>query len=53
MQDFLSNDSLYLLGQYSHEYEREVRYTKTEHFGDIDATVELDLFQDEYSELFV
>ena len=53
MQDYLSNESLALLGEYAHDFDREVGYTKPQQFGDIDATVELDIFQDEYSELFV
>lgn len=53
MNETLSRDVLRLIRGYSAEYEAPVRYTKPQQFGDIDASTELDLFQDEYSELFI
>ncbi len=53
MKETLTRDILNLINGYSADYEAPVRYTKPEQFGDIDASTELDLFQDEYSELFV
>jgi hypothetical protein len=48
----LSPESLALLGEYSCDCEQVKRHTKPVQFGDIDATLELDLFEDEYSSLF-
>ena len=47
MKETLTPDVLSLLNTWSRDYEREVRYTKAEQFCDIDATCELDIFQDD------
>jgi hypothetical protein len=52
MNEFLTNDSLEMIYGFAADFEAPVRYTKAEQFGDIDATVELDIFQDEWSSHF-
>ena len=55
MTEFLSNDILAEIDGYSalsRGIDDGTRYTKAEQFGDIDATIELDIFQDEWSSHF-
>lgn len=46
-KEILSNDVLSLLREWGRDYDRELAYTKAEHFYDIDATYELDIFKDD------
>ena len=50
MKETLTPDVRRLLNSWGRVYDRELGYTKPEQFGDIDASYELDIFQDEWSD---